>query len=80
MKDTEENVEKIKKGKGSNKGNFILRLITGGPLVGLLFTVAGALLLISSSRVLVKKWSDTYMPKTDVKNLTIFGIQIPGSG
>ena len=79
MKDTEENVEKIKKGKG-NKGNFILSLITGGPLVGLLFTVAGALLLIGFTRVLVKKWSDAYMPKTDVKKATILGVKIPGVG
>ena len=70
---TEKNINANKK----KKGGFLSKFLFGG-LTGFLFTVIGGLILIALARVALSKWKKTYMPKTDGKTSTIFGIPIPG--
>lgn len=53
-------------------------MIFGGPLGALMFTVVGGLILITLARIAWRKWKKAYMPQTDKKKFTIFGIPIPG--
>jgi hypothetical protein len=46
--------------------------------MNLIFTVVGALILITLTRMAFRKWRKTYMPEPDGSKLTIFGIPIPG--
>lgn len=71
---TENNIKANKKKKG---GGFLSKFLFGG-LTGFMFTVIGGLILIALARVALNKWKKTYMPKTDGKTSTIFGIPIPG--
>ena len=38
------------------------------------------MLLITLARMALRKWADTYMPKSDGSKFRIFGIEIPGLG
>ena len=42
------------------------------------FTIVGGLILIALMRLALRKWKKTYMPPSDGKTMTIFGITIPG--
>ena len=59
------------------KGLGLLSLLMGG-IAPIAFTIIGGLILITLARLALKKWSDTYMPKTDGSTMSIFGIPIPG--
>lgn len=77
MQGTEENIDKIRKGKS---GNFIIDFLKRGGVASLAFTVLGAIFLVGFIRLQIEKFKNEYMPKTDAENMVIFGIEIPGSG
>lgn len=77
--------------ESTKKGIRRLRLMGGKTLIGMLLnfgktalkfalTVVGGLILITLTRMALKKWSDTYMPKSSSSSggISIFGIRIPG--
>lgn len=72
---TEGQITKMRRSSGSS---FVTSMIFGGPLATLMFTVVGGLILIALVRVAWRSWKKKYMPETDKKKFTIFGIAIPG--
>ena len=77
LKTTEKNIKELKKNK--NKKDGILGLIFN-PLMwmNIAFIAIGGIILITLTRMALKKFKDTYMPPSDGKTVKIFGIQIPG--
>lgn len=78
-KDLDETTVGIKKLKAKGKGKGLLGLMLGG-VASFAFVAIGALILITLARMALKKWADTYMPKSDGSKFRIFGIEIPGLG
>ena len=78
LKTTEKNIKELKK-KNKNKKGGILGLIFN-PLMwmNIAFIAIGGIILITLTRMALKKFKDTYMPPSDGKTVKIFGIPIPG--
>lgn len=78
LKTTEKNIKELKK-KNKNKKDGILGLIFN-PLMwmNIAFIAIGGIILITLTRMALKKFKDTYMPPSDGKTVKIFGIPIPG--
>ena len=80
--DINEDLEKTKAGikdlKRPMPGNWLLRFIFGGKLAGIMFTIAGGILLITLARMAWSSWKKNYMPETEPTTYTILGIPIPG--
>ena len=74
LKKTEKGIKSIKR-KSKTKG--LLGMLFGG-FTSILFTIIGGLILITLARLAMKKWKDTYMPKSEGSGMSIFGIPIPG--
>ena len=71
---TKKGIKELKKPKGTG----LFGMLFGG-IGNILVTVLGALILISLARIGLRKWRETYMPRTDpnAEQTTIFGIPIP---
>jgi len=74
-RDLEETERGIRRLKRRPRKNLILSLLNP---MNLIFTVVGALILITLTRMAIRKWRKTYMPEPDGSKLAIFGIPIPG--
>lgn len=70
---TKKGIKKLKKPKGPG----LLGLLMGG-IAPIAFTIIGGLILITLARLALRKWRNTYMPKSDGSTFSIFGIPIPG--
>ena len=77
LKPTEKNIRELNNRK--NKKGSILGLIFN-PLMWMkiAFIAIGGIILITLTRMALKKFKDTYMPPSDGKTVKIFGIPIPG--
>lgn len=77
LKTTEKNIRELNKRK--NKKSGILGLIFN-PLIwmNIAFIAIGGVILVTLTRMALKKFKDTYMPPSDGKTVKIFGIPIPG--
>ena len=74
LKKTEKGIKSIKR---KSKAKGLLGMLFGG-FTSILFTIIGGLILITLARMAMKKWKDTYMPKSSGSGMSIFGIPIPG--
>ena len=79
LKSTEKNIRELKKNKNKSGGKGILGLIFN-PLMWMkiAFIAIGGVILVTLTRMALKKFKDTYMPPSDGKTVKIFGIPIPG--
>lgn len=77
LKSTEKNIRELNKRK--NKKSGITGLIFN-PLIwmNIAFIAIGGVILVTLTRMALKKFKDTYMPPSDGKTVKIFGIPIPG--
>ena len=77
LKSTEKNIRELNNRK--NKKGSILGMIFN-PLgwMKIAFIAIGGIILITLTRMALKKFKDTYMPPSDGKTVKIFGIPIPG--
>lgn len=75
MDKTKDGIHKLKK---KARGSWLAKIIFGGGPAGLLFVAAGAIILITLARKMLRDWKNKYMPATDPNTFTILGIPIPG--
>ena len=77
LKSTEKNIRELNNRK--NKKSGITGLIFN-PLIwmNIAFIAIGGVILVTLTRMALKKFKDTYMPPSDGKTFKIFGIPIPG--
>ena len=76
--DLDKTKDGVGKLKNKNKRNLVMRFIFGGGPAGILFAVAGGLILIGLCRAAISAWKEKFMPPTESQTDTIFGISIPG--